>query len=209
LELLSSQTRRVTLAWVNAHIGIDGNEAADTAAKLGAEGKQCEADGIPLPKIFKRNLIRESTQRAWQAERQASTEYRHSKLFYNGPDSNKAKLLLKHSKTTVSKLVKLITGHNFLSYFQYRIDNTINPYCRLCEEEYETFQHFITTCPVLRSWRISIFGNDQYDSQAWTPMQLYDFSLHETLDAWLASPDYLIEQPIYELEHYSSDEDID
>ena len=68
----------------------------------------------------------------------------------------------------------------------------------------------ITTCPVLQSWRINIFGDDQYDSQEWTPLQLYDFSQHETLDAWLSNPDYLIEQPIYELEHnYLSDGDVD
>jgi ribonuclease HI len=210
LELLASRSRRVTIAWVKAHIGTEGNEAADAAAKSGAEGKDCETDGIPLPKIYERNLIRNSTKAAWKAEWLQASEYKHSKHFYAGPDSNKAKLLLKHSKTTVSKLVKIITGHNFLSYFQYKVDNTVNPYCRLCDEAYETFHHFITTCPVLRSWRLNIFGDDHYNDKEWTPLQLYDFSQHETIDAWLSNPDYLIEQPIYELEHnYSSDGDVD
>jgi ribonuclease HI len=61
LELLASRTRRVTIAWVKAHVGTKGNEAADAAAKLGAEGQESERDDIPFPKIFEHDMIHEST----------------------------------------------------------------------------------------------------------------------------------------------------
>ena len=33
LESLSTRTKKVTLAWIKAHVGIEGNEEADKAAK--------------------------------------------------------------------------------------------------------------------------------------------------------------------------------
>ena len=37
LEMVASQTKKLTLAWVRAHVGTPGNELADTAAKAGAD----------------------------------------------------------------------------------------------------------------------------------------------------------------------------
>ena len=39
LENISWWTQRCTIAWVKAHIDIEGNEAADRAAREGAENK--------------------------------------------------------------------------------------------------------------------------------------------------------------------------
>ena len=38
METLASQIRHLTLAWIKAHVGIEGNEQADQAAKEGATG---------------------------------------------------------------------------------------------------------------------------------------------------------------------------
>jgi ribonuclease HI len=210
LETLASNSKRVTLAWVKAHVGLVGNEKADELAKLGANGDENnEIYSLPHPQSYSRQLIRDSIRRAWKKEWQESKEYKHTKNFYSGPDTNRAKLLLKHSKTSVTKLIQMITGHNFLSYFQNKVDNTIYPYCRLCDEEYETFHHFVTSCPVLRQRRIDIFGDDQYSEEDWKPQQFLDFYLHKEIEAWMNSMDYLVEQPLYYLDHdYSSDGDI-
>ena len=49
------------------------------------------------------------------------------------------------------------TGHNFLGKHQNIINCNISKVCRFCNEETETFHHFITECPSLRQLRTDIF----------------------------------------------------
>ena len=132
-EILASQVKKLTLAWTKAHAGTPGNKLADTAAKTGADDTTLEEHNIPLPNIYNRDLIREAIREQWKKEWKQEDRFKHTKRFYAQPDASKAKHLLKFSKASVTRLVKIITGHNFLSYFQFRIDNSVNPYCRLCK----------------------------------------------------------------------------
>ena len=60
------------------------------------------------------------------------------------------------SSYKVGRLIRLLSGHNNLNYFQNLIDNDISPLCRLCEEDDETFDHWVTECPVMRVHREEI-----------------------------------------------------
>ena len=51
-----------------------------------------------------------------------SKEYKHSKLFLDKPNSNRAKKILQLPRLKMKRLVEIITGHNNLSYFQYKVD---------------------------------------------------------------------------------------
>ena len=116
------------------------------------------------------------------------------------PDKARGAQVMKLSKTSLSRLVQIITGHNFLSYFQFQLDGSINPLCRLCEQENETFYHLATNCDALELTRRDFFLDNQPATDSWRPKQLIDFSLLEPINSYLTDRDYLMEQPILELD---------
>ena len=80
-----------------------------------------------------------------------------TKLFYQKPDKNQAKYVLKLGRLELSRFIKIATGHNGLFYFKSKIDREINPECRFCLQENETFYHLATECPVFREKREQVF----------------------------------------------------
>ena len=119
-------------------------------AKQGGKDGKLVQIGMPISEIKKK--IKEFSESRWKDEWQKYKGARMSKLFYDGPDKNKAQKILQMSSYKVGRLVRLLSGHNNLNYFQNLIDG-INPLCRLCEEEDETFDHWVTECPVMRIHR--------------------------------------------------------
>ena len=118
---------------------------------------------IPISKTEISNRLKEQIYSKWQLHWTTSPEYKHSKLFLSKPDTNRAKRILQLPRLKLIIFVEIITGHNNLSYFQFKVDPDFNPLCRFCEEENETFLHFITNCPHLKqnsslSFKI-VFGN--------------------------------------------------
>ena len=73
LENLKWRTKGCTIAWVKAHIGTPGNEAADLAARQGAENldKKIQKIKTPMPgkttklKLEIDNAIRREWKRKW------------------------------------------------------------------------------------------------------------------------------------------------
>ena len=123
-----------------------------------------------------------------------------TKQFITQPDKGRGKKVASLSKSGLSKLIQLITGHNFLSYFQYQLDPHINPMCRMCGEENETFYHLISNCPALSNLRRDIFLDSHPVTDDWNPRELIDFSLMEPINTWITDRDYLMKQPSLELE---------
>ena len=208
LSPLGYNIPRLTLAWIKSHVGYKGNELADTAAKQGAlEPEMSIKIEIPISKTEISNNLRELINNKWMLRWTTSTEYKHSKNFLIKPNSNIAKKILQLLRLKMKRLVEIITGHNNLSYFQYKIDPDVNPLCRFCEEQNETFHHFITDCPRLRQFRADTIGN--VETSNWKMTSLLDFCYIPEINDYLEKKDYLIYGNFQFLDHnYSLDDSL-
>ena len=70
-----------------------GNEAADKAAKKGAEniGNKFQLIRTPVPQAIRKEDIDKAIRKEWKRKWQAAPQYKHTKHFYSGSDKNKAK----------------------------------------------------------------------------------------------------------------------
>ena len=97
-----------------------------------------------------------------------------------------------------------------MSYKQFKANPEINPLCRLCNENNETFWHFVTECPRLRAIRDEVFLDNLPDTDNWSAQQLLKFSTYPTIYNMMAYDQDYVTQPIYQIDTmYSTDSDQD
>ena len=114
--------------------------------------------------------------------------HRQTKLFLHEPDPNKARGILRLSRGYLTVFVRALTGHNFLGKHQNYIDPQVSKVCRFCEEDEETFYHFITTCPTLRTVREEIFLDQQLPKDnSWSIYRFKQCMLSPAIYATLTS----------------------
>ena len=81
---------------------------------------------------------------------------------------------------------------------------------RLCEEENETFWHFITECPRLQNYRNDTFLDSPPQQDNWKLKQIMQFSTYTTVYNLMSYNKEYNEQPLYELDiQYSEDSESD
>ena len=160
---------------------------------------------IPISKTEITNKLKEQIDNKWALRWTNSKDHKHSKKFLDRSNSNSARKILKLPRLKVKQLVEIITGHNNLSYFQFKADPDVNALCRFCEEQNETFHHYIIDCPRLRQFRTDTMGN--YNSRNWKTSQLLNFSYIAEINDYLERKDYLIYVNLQYLDHnYSLDD---
>ena len=184
LNKLTDKCVSVTLCWIPAHKGHRGNCRADDLAKEGAGRAGQDSDPhVHMPHSQIKSDIHKAILQLWTAEWQSDTSAAHTKFFYNGPSTHKAKHVYKLARLELGRFVRLITGHNNLNHFQTRIGLWGSPTCRLCGQDNESFIHLLTACPRLRLTRQDIFldripCNDMH----WSARSLLDFSFIPTIN---------------------------
>ena len=93
----------------------------------------------------------------WNSEWTEYTGARQTKQFFPSTCPSITKKIISLPRNDVSRLVRLVTGHNNQNYHASLRDGETDPMCRYCESQWETFFHFITECPCMLSLRADIF----------------------------------------------------
>ena len=184
METLNRAAKRHTieLRWIKAHVGYYGNELADEEAKVGTAQLAKSGTILPTKAYFKRHLKLQLS-KLWTKQWEQLKECRQTKLFFPAPNDKQTAKILRCDRETLSSLVRLCTGHNFLR----RHNKIVNPstptskLCRHCGDEEETGDHVINHCPRFSALRMALAGCSQMEAHKWTSKQLIAFIKNENV----------------------------
>lgn len=172
-----SQSRLVTLHWIRAHQGHAGNELADTKAKVGAQWIRPGVEPIlPVAKTWIKRSLKRFVCEKWKDRWRSVAKARQTKIFFDGPQEQKSKEILRWNREKYGEFFRWITGHNFLKRHNHLLNPEIfpDPTCRACGEDEETSSHLLLDCPVLGESRFKILGQHLFrELHEWVPHQLF------------------------------------
>jgi len=145
LEILKSLTKihniskLVVLMWCPAHVGIPGNERADSLAKTALSSERT-AD-FPIPASDLRYSIKELVRRQWQLEWDSQI---HNKLHTIQPNIGPWPLCQRESRREEIVLTRIRIGHSHLTQ-RYLLCGDVQPECVACVCPL-TVQHILIEC---------------------------------------------------------------
>ena len=152
-------SNEVHLRWIKAHVGHEGNEAADQLAKSGATNQGSLAGDLPaVSYTLVKGLLRSRFREQWNIRWQNSDTCRQTKQWFPAVNQRLSDQLLRLDRKNFSGMVQFITGHNYLNRHEALIDSQVDPLCRFCLEEEETSFHIIAECPALAVARFNTLG---------------------------------------------------
>ena len=83
---------------------------------------------------------------------------------------------MKLDRYTLSNMIQIISGHNWLKYFEWKLDPKKDATCRFCQWEDETAWHLVGMCPVFWRARLDIFEvTHMEECPMWNVNQLLKF----------------------------------
>ena len=167
--------RNVTIKWIRAHVGWQGNEMADENAKKGTKNVSNWVK-TPQPVSWAKLLIRQAAYQQWRTLWYTTKSCRQTKIWFPSIDIKSSKLLINLPRMELGLAVQMFTGHNRLSRHENLCNQEVSPLCRLCKEETETSWHLIGCCPLLYSKRWQVFNTPFLaEPPEWKVYQFLDF----------------------------------
>jgi hypothetical protein len=200
LRLLSDKTK-VTIRWIKAHVGHDGNERADQLAKAGtkygtpgaiANVEVTLLSEVPAPYSHLTRLVETAVEKHWsrkwlsEKDNKGNLRFRQSKHFFKKPDKGKSYQMLRQNRETLGRAIQFITGHARLRRHEaiqrHAIGDTeFSASCSICGNGDETPIHLLHDCGPLHWETMKIFGiqggshHDPNWTLQWKPDQLLKF----------------------------------
>lgn len=144
----------VRICWVPGHEGFQGNEKADANARSGSEQSEEDATSEVLPPLsYTKGLIRNLSNDVWMSRWSNIDTCSISKLFWPERNTKKTRALLNLNRSSLRKLIGLLTGHCLLGKHAKYMGLTNDDECRFCNDisSTEDVIHITCECPVL--WR--------------------------------------------------------
>ena len=152
LNLLGS-TNEVTLRWIPAHCGYEGNELADQTAKRGSRNDSATGVLLPIPRSASYAALRRKTLEFWENAYKLDPP-RTFNMYWK---ERFEKELPKMNRRDMRVATQLLTGHAALNNHLHKVNPTVPTTCPLCQVDDETVSHFLGQCPALSRIRVEYF----------------------------------------------------
>ncbi|OQD91721.1 hypothetical protein PENSOL_c049G05847, partial [Penicillium solitum] len=147
-----NQPTKVTIRWIPAHVGVDGNEFADgeakSAALLGAGMGVATGPDNPIIRLAAaakravRQRIRERWEKQWEREKTSAP----TKRLVQAPNKKTLRLYEGLSKPQCAILIQMRTMRIGLRHFLFKIKAAETDRCN-CDEGSQTPKHILMQCP--------------------------------------------------------------
>jgi len=144
----------LTIVWVPGHEGVEGNEAADAAAKEAAEGASTDTF-LPIPSLDDlltsaaavKAMFKKSIPALWYNEWKNCKQYtRIAKFDPHPPSSLTQKFYYGRSRAEASLITQFRANHVALPFYLHRIKAIDSPLCLRCGTP-DTVAHYLINCP--------------------------------------------------------------
>ena len=139
------RTTKVMLEWTRGHSGTTGNELADMLAKQGSRSNP--KTPIPASATALKSKIKQLFERKWQAgwDNESTCNISRSML----PKVTESRLVISgYARAKLNLICQAVTGHGFFAQHLSKW-KTVDPVCKLCEEDEESSLHLWRDCPAL------------------------------------------------------------
>ena len=135
-------------SWIPSHCCINGNEKADSLAKLGAAKEQ------PITSVSQatiKQVIKSNAKIDWHTRWALSKKGRA--MFKYAPTPNRDDPINSLKRKEQVTIFRLRTTHAPLNAHLNKILKDHPPTCTLCDHDKENVQHFLLECPTLTDLR--------------------------------------------------------
>ena len=148
-------TNEVTLRWIPAHCGYEGNELADQTAKRGSNDDSATRVQLPIPRCICYAALRRKTREKWAESNKLNPPRMFNILWRDKFAKELAQMQMNRRDIRVA--TQILTGHAALNYHLSKVNRTVEPICPLCEAEEETVFILLGQCPLLGKLRAELF----------------------------------------------------
>ncbi|KAG5278648.1 hypothetical protein AALO_G00101240 [Alosa alosa] len=140
----------IKFLWIPAHVGVWGNERADTLAKKALERPEPEIT-LHLGRGEMKVLVQRAMVKQWQVIWQRENKGRH---LYNIQRKVGREVKVGGNRRDEVVMARMRIGHTLLNSTQFRTGRRASGKCTWCSCEDETIQHVLFECPKYHSERI-------------------------------------------------------